>query len=221
MATLARLYLIEKIGLIFGPASRDGVIEQLLVYDCTTQQDEMVACLERIGGSNPKFRAIVKQYALLEKNLGQGGASGPPVASVDRNVKKNRKGTSELPGGGKIKTAESKTFMDRNCGCMATKHSLFGNCCGCGRIYCEEEQISVCKYCSDRVWPCMSGDEAEAAGRAPSTVAAYRHKVMYYTISIMQVLAYNSSFSRTSCCFLTAKMPKGLKCMMHRSDKNL
>lgn len=172
MSTLARSYLYDKLGPIVGPASRDGIVEYLLSCDASTQQDEMVSFLEQFGGQNPKFRAIVKQYALLEKNLGRVTGSSS-VAVVDSRKQKN----TNVRQGNKDKNSDKKVVLDTNCGCMATKHSIWGSCFACGRIYCTEEQVDACKYCGERVSPCMSADDAATAGRDDKCVAAYRHKV--------------------------------------------
>ena len=183
MASLPRAYLDDKIGPIIGPASRDGVIEYLLSCDSATQQDEMVLFLEQLGGRNPKFRSIIKQYALMEKNLSRGAtASGQLPGAEVGNSRSKKKNAKHHPGGSK--NGDQKMVTDSNCGCMGTRHPLWGSCSSCGRIYCEEEQVRSCKYCSQPVQPKMSGDDAEAAGLPESTVAAYRHKVWAGLIAV-------------------------------------
>ena len=177
MATLARSYLYEKLGPIVG-ASRDGIVEYLLSCDASTQQNEMVSFLEQFGGKNPKFRAIIKQYALLEKNLGRAAGSGSTGKDGGASDMRKQKNVSAKQGN-KDKDNEKRVVLDTNCGCMATKHSIWGSCSACGRIYCTEEQVESCKYCGEGVSPCMSADDAAAAGLGEKCVSAYRHKVIF------------------------------------------
>jgi hypothetical protein len=153
-----------------GPAARDGVIEYLLSCDPEQQQAEMVAFLEQIGGKNPKFTAVVKQYALLEKNLNRGTLNAPASqqAVTGKQKKKNANGSSTSD------VADNTPALP--CTCMGSRHAVWGSCGSCGRIYCVNEQVRKCKYCSERVLPCMSAEEAETAGLSVSTVAAYRQK---------------------------------------------
>ena len=174
MSSLAKSYLLEKIEPFVGPAAREGVVEYLVSCDVGTQQTEMISFLEQFGGKNPKFASIIKQYALMKKNLSR--ADGEIIAPSS-NMGKSKKKTKHKKSDSNC-NADSKRVYDNNCGCMASKHDLWGSCMKCGRLYCTEEQVLRCKYCNDLVRPCMSTDDAIAAGMSKTAIEAYKHKVI-------------------------------------------
>ena len=63
------------------------------------------------------------------------------------------------------------------CGCMATRHPYSGSCLGCGRLFCEREQLGKCFFCGGAACAPCSADDLTVKGFTDEAVLrAYRHK---------------------------------------------
>lgn len=162
--SLSKSYLIDKIGPMLSSSTRDPVIERLTRFDPSYEQSDMVKYLQELLGRNPKFPGIIKQYALLYKNIDRHGVQDTAVATVPHKHNQGGKKNRLIPP------------LDA-CECMATRHDIFGSCANCGKIFCVQSKIRNCNFCNTSVLPCMSADDAAKKGMSADAVEAYAQKV--------------------------------------------
>jgi hypothetical protein len=166
--SIARAYLEEKIGPLLGAHAREGVLEYLGTFNPELEQAEMLSYLEELLGKNPKYKGIVKQYALMSKNLSRTSAAAAEKGAPTQTKKASKQ------------TAKEEVQKGGDCNCMATKHPIFGSCIGCGKIFCVNYSLKQCNFCSRKITPSMSAETAESKGLDEETVAAYRQKVTHF-----------------------------------------